>query len=148
MSCPGSPRGYLASMDRDAQHSNETGFVSDRTPRPLDGRSLGFAIGHELNVLRDERPYREHGHNARTLLKNDAFRTVLVVLKPGARVQEHETYHHVALHCIEGRVRVQLPEGPIELPAGGLLGLGPSVPHDVEALEDSAFLLYLGWSEE
>ena len=134
-------------MDSHARRSHEISSVSDRTPRPLDGRSLGFALGHELNVLRDERPYRDHGHNARTLLKNDGFRTVLVVLKPGARMQEHETYHHVALHCLEGRVCVQLPEGPIELPAGGLLGLGPCVSHDIAAIEDSAFLVYVSWSE-
>ena len=73
-------------MDSHARRSHEISSVSDRTPRPLDGRSLGFALGHELNVLRDERPYRDHGHNARTLLKNDGFRTVLVVLKPGARL--------------------------------------------------------------
>ena len=73
---------------------------------------------------------------------------MLVVLKARGPHAGDETYHHVALHCIEGRLRVHLPERPIELPAGGLLGIGPSVPHDIEALEDSAFLLYLGWSEE
>ncbi len=135
-------------MDPDARRSNAIGSVSDRTPRPLDGRSLGFDIASELASLRAEGQYRDGGHNARTLLKNDGFRTVLVVLKPGARVQEHETYHHIALHGLEGRVRVHLPERAIELPAGALLGLGPCVPHDIEALEDSAFLLYLGWSED
>ena len=132
----------------DTRPSNGIESVSDRTPRPLDGPSLDFELGSELSALRAEWPFRDHGHNARTLLKNDGFRTVLVVLKAGARVQETETYHHLALHSLEGRLRVHLPERAVELPAGGLLGIGPSVPHDIEALEDSAFLLYLGWSEE
>ena len=127
--------------------TGSTGFPSAR-PGPLDGRSLDFELGSELSALRAEWPFRDHGHNARTLIKHDGFRTVLVVLKAGARMQEHETYHHLALHGLEGRLRVHLPERALELPAGGLLGIGPSVPHDIEALEDSAFLLYLGWSEE
>jgi quercetin dioxygenase-like cupin family protein len=35
-----------------------------------------------------------------------------------------------------------------ELPAGHLLALDRAVPHDVKALEDSAFLLTIAWPEE
>ena len=34
------------------------------------------------------------------------------------------------------------------LPAGGLLALGQGLPHDVEALEESAFLLTIAWPSE
>jgi hypothetical protein len=32
-----------------------------------------------------------------------------------------------------------------DLPAGSLLALDRGLPHDVEALEDSAFLLTIAW---
>jgi quercetin dioxygenase-like cupin family protein len=122
--------------------------VSDRTPRPLDGTALSFDLPAEAAVLRTEWPWESHGHNARTLLKHDGFRVVLVVLKPGARVQEHQTYNHVAVHALAGRLRVQVGEhDTVELGPGGLLGLDRYVPHDIEAVEESALLICLGWSE-
>jgi hypothetical protein len=36
----------------------------------------------------------------------------------------------------------------VDLPAGHLLALDQCVPHDVEAAEDSAFLLTLSWPPE
>lgn len=40
---------------------------------------------------------------------------------------------------------LNLPEQTVELPAGHLLALGRALPHDVEAVEDSAFLLSIAW---
>jgi hypothetical protein len=36
----------------------------------------------------------------------------------------------------------------IDLPAGHMLALERALPHDVEALEDSAFLLTIAWPED
>jgi hypothetical protein len=47
-----------------------------------------------------------------------------------------------------GRIRLHLREHePLELSAGQLLALDCSMPHDVEALEESAFLLTVSWSK-
>jgi hypothetical protein len=43
---------------------------------------------------------------------------------------------------------MQLPEKAIDLPAGHMLALERALPHDVEALEDSAFLLTITWPED
>ena len=109
---------------------------------------LAFDLAAEVDSLCSEWPWREHGHNARTLVKNEAFRTVLVVLKAGAHVREYVTYHHVSVQALAGRLLLHLPERSMEIAAGGLIALGPSVPNDIEALEDSSLLLCLGWSEE
>jgi hypothetical protein len=42
-------------------------------------------------------------------------------------------------------VRLVVGEGTVDLALGGLLVLDRAVPHDVEALEDSAILLTLAW---
>jgi hypothetical protein len=39
-------------------------------------------------------------------------------------------------------------EKVIDLPAGHMLALERGLPHDVEALEDSAFLLTIAWPED
>jgi quercetin dioxygenase-like cupin family protein len=122
--------------------------VSERTPRSLTGTALAFDLREEARVLRTERPWHEGGHNARTLIKHDGFRLVLVALKPTKRVQEHITCQHVAVHALSGRLRITLPGDAIELAAGGLLGLDRAVPHDIEALEESDLLIWLGWSDD
>jgi quercetin dioxygenase-like cupin family protein len=122
--------------------------VSSRTPRALDGTALAFDLPQEARVLREEWPFRDHGHNARTLLKHQGFRVVLVVLEPGKRVPEHQTYNHVAVHVLAGKLRVSVAEQQdVELRAGGLLGLDRYVPHGIEALEQSELLICLGWLE-
>ena len=68
-----------------------------------EGTALGFDLRAEIDVLRREWPWAEHRHNARTLIKHDGFRLVLVVLGAGARVQEHESYKHIAVQALSGR---------------------------------------------
>jgi quercetin dioxygenase-like cupin family protein len=132
-------------QDRDLTHSKP---VSDRTPRPLNDTALQFDLPAEIDVLRREWPWQTHRHNARTLVKHDGFRIVLVVLGAGARVQEHQSYKHIAVQALGGRLRVHLPDNAVELAAGGMLSLDRSVAHDIEALEDSSFLLCVGGCEE
>jgi hypothetical protein len=42
---------------------------------------------------------------------------------------------------------VRIGADPIDLPAGRLLVLDRGIPHDVEALETSAFLLTIAWPD-
>jgi quercetin dioxygenase-like cupin family protein len=69
------------------------------------------------------------------------LRIVLTVLKTGARVREHRTDHPVVLQTLRGYIRVESPDETIDLLAGRLMTLQPGVPHDLEAIELSAFLL-------
>jgi len=120
--------------------------VSARTPRPLADTSLLFKLEPEIQMLRSEEVWHLHGHNARTLVKQDEFRVVLISLRPGAKIREHETYHSILLHALQGRLNLRVQEQPITLSAGELLALDRMVSHDIDALEDSAFLMTVGWS--
>lgn len=123
------------------------GGVSERTPRALDGTALRFDLAAEAEGLKKEDAWRVKGHNARTLIKYEDFRVVLIALKAGARVEEHQTDQHVTVHALSGRLRLRLPNETVDLAAGDLLGLDRAVAHDVEALEDSLLLLSMGWSK-
>jgi len=50
------------------------------------------------------------------------------------------------LGSVPRAVRLHLPDRAVDLPAGSLLVLEKALPHDVEAIEDSTFLLTLGWT--
>jgi quercetin dioxygenase-like cupin family protein len=101
----------------------------------------------EASQLREERPFQEHGQAAKTLVKHEHFRVVLIALKAGRRCREHEVEESVSVQTVAGRVRANLAsDGPIDLPEGRVLALEPERAHDFEALEDSTLLLTLAWT--
>jgi quercetin dioxygenase-like cupin family protein len=122
-------------------------IVSDRTPRPLMGPVLNFNLPQEVSALRGEPAY-QHGHNARTLIKHSEFRLVLVVLRKNAEVHEQKSSERIALQPIAGHVRLQLATEAVNLHADQVLSLDRDITYRIEAVEDSAILLWVGWSKD
>jgi quercetin dioxygenase-like cupin family protein len=111
----------------------------------LAGRLLQFDLAAETEQLRKEGPWKNTSRNAKTLVKHADLRIVLIAMKRGTRMEGHKTDESISIHALRGSLRLHLPEQTVELPAGRLLALGRSLPHDVEALEDSSFLLTISW---
>jgi quercetin dioxygenase-like cupin family protein len=101
-------------------------------------------LTRELEQLHRE-PGWSSGQNAKTLVKYDDLRIVLMALKAGARIPGHQTEGRISIHAVTGHLKVRAQDRTFDLPAGRLLALDQGVPHDVEALEDSAFLLTIAW---
>jgi quercetin dioxygenase-like cupin family protein len=123
----------------------ETTGSSQRPVRHLAGSVLGFDLGAELASLQAEAGWQGGDRNARTLVEEPTLRVVLVVMKRGARLREHDANGRVSVHTLAGFLRLRLPVESVDLPAGHLLTLERALAHDVEALEDSAFLLTIAW---
>lgn len=106
-------------------------------------------LDNELEKLKAATSWqRESGRSAETLVKYEEFRIVLVRMKPGSYMSHHKAEGPISIHAIHGKIRVHLPEDRTEnLEPGDLLTLERSLEHDVEALEDSAFLLTIAWPE-
>ena len=112
----------------------------------LAGPLLQFDLTSELDQLhRDESWLQATGRSSRTLVKHPDLRIVLIAMKANTRMHEHTASARISVHSLSGHIRLHLPEQVVDLPAGHLLALDQSVPHDVEASEDSAFLLTLSW---
>src|SRR5690348_18436860 len=103
--------------------------------------------------MRGEAEYSHgHGHAARTIVRAPDLRVVLLAIRAGAHVPEHVARSTVAIQVVSGRVRVRLPrlarqhdDRFEELAPGRLLAMEAALSHSVEALEDWAVLLPLGW---
>jgi quercetin dioxygenase-like cupin family protein len=106
-------------------------------------------IGNELQKLKKAPSWqRESGRISETLVKYGEFRIVLVRMKPGSYMSHHRAEGPISIQVIQGKIRVHLPENRIEeLEVGDLLTLDRCLEHDVEALEESAFLLTIAWPE-
>lgn len=106
-------------------------------------------VGDELEKLKLAPSWRrDSGRSAETLVKYDEFRIVLVRMKPGSYMSHHKAEGPISIHTLCGRIRVHLPEDRVEdLSSGDLLTIERCLEHDVEALEESAFLLTIAWPE-
>jgi quercetin dioxygenase-like cupin family protein len=65
----------------------------------------------------------------------------LVTLRKGASLQEHHVKGPITLFVLSGTIRFIAGEQKCNLQSKDLVTLDKAIPHDVEALEDSAFLL-------
>lgn len=106
-------------------------------------------IGDELEKLKQAPSWeRESGRSAETLVKYEEFRIVLVRMKPGSYMSHHKAEGPISIQAVRGKIRVHLPGDAMEdLKPGDLLTLDRCLEHDVEALEESAFLLTIAWPE-
>ena len=118
-----------------------------RPPGPLGSPMLSFDLNAEIEGLRKENAW-QGGRDSKTLVKHADFRVVLTVLKAGARLHEHKAAGRISVQTVAGHIQMHVEEKVFDLPAGHLLALERAIPHDVEALEDSAFLLTIAWPEE
>jgi len=123
------------------------GSAAIRSPGPLQSPLLSFDLNAEIAQLRGEKGW-QGGRNSKTLVKHSDFRVVLTVLKSNARLHEHRAAGRISVQAIAGHIRMHVEEKTIDLPAGHMLALERALPHDVEALEDSAFLLTIAWPED
>ncbi len=113
-------------------------------PQRMDTPYLEFDIAGELDQLRREAGWKS-GHNARTLVKYDGLRIVLIALQAGSRIPEHRTEGQISIQAVAGHILVRAHGRTFDLRAGRLLTLDHGVPHDVEALDESAFVLTIAW---
>jgi len=107
---------------------------------------MRFNLPEELRQLRSQPSWqRGTGRSSKTLAKYPDFHIVLVVMKANTRMNKHHVDARISIHALEGRLRVRLPDQMMELPAGELIALDYAIPHGVEALKESAFLITVSW---
>src|ERR1019366_10779208 len=128
------------------QASRRSGVGHESINGTLSESVLQFNVTSELAQLqRDESWLSPTGRSSKTLVKYPDLRIVLIAMKANTRMHEHTAAGRISVHLLNGHIRLHLPEKVVDLPAGHLLALDQCVPHDVEATEDSAFLLTLSW---
>jgi len=115
-------------------------------PQAMAAPYFEFDVARELEQLRREGEWPS-GHNAKTLVKYDGLRIVLMALKPDSRIPVHHTMGQISIHTIAGHIKVHAQGRTFELRSGGLLALDRGLHHDVEAVAESAFLLTIGSPE-
>ena len=133
------------------QKSGASGSVSRLNRLPELAVSISqFDLRQEIRLLRKEESWqRGIGRSSRTLVKQQDFRIVLVLMKAKTSLTEHRANARISIQTVSGRIRVRVRnENIVELPTAGLLALDSSIPYDIEAVRESAFLLTISWPKE
>ena len=106
----------------------------------LEAEHMVLDLGTALTELHgDNAEWKSRG--AITLVKEGGMSLVLTHLHAGASLQEHAARGPATVQVLDGRVRMQIGDESIEVPAGRVVAFKGSVRHKVEAIEDSALLL-------
>lgn len=130
-------------------NSHPTGRTTGTSQRPgqsHSGQALTCDLHAELARLRHEDQWHLHGRNSRTLFKEQNLRLVLIAMQAGTQVAEHHTAGRLAIHVLNGHLHITVAGENIDLPAGRLLALDYAVDYEIQAEEESAFLLTVAWA--
>ena len=114
-----------------------------RSDRPVEVPLLHLKLSEQLERLRQEPTWRTSGRNAITLAKEPALRVVLMLLGKGTKISDHQAAEPLTFHVLTGSVTFRAGARVESLRAGDLIVLESTVPHEVEALEESTCLLTL-----
>ena len=117
----------------------------ERASRWLAETMLSFDLADEVRQLTEEASWQQTGHTAKTLVKESDLRVVLVALRQGAAMDEHQASGPITIQAVSGQFRVSLPDQHVNLAPGQVVALAPALRHSVLALQDGAFLLTLAW---
>ncbi len=131
---------YSTEYPRGQTHGNP-----ERPMHRVARSSLTFDLAAEVERLRAEESWQQGVRNAKTLVKEPDLRVVVILLRQGARMEKHRAPGRITIHTLSGRLRLQVRDQAIDLEAGQILMLDADLPHDVEAVEESAFLLTIAW---
>jgi len=111
--------------------------------RPLDGAWRSFDLHLMLKQVKAEDTWRSSSRNAMTLMKSRGQRIVLIALHGKTEIPMHHADGQLSLQVLQGSLRVRTDTQVVTLKKGELLALHAEIPHAIEAVRESAFLLTL-----
>lgn len=82
------------------------------------------------------------------LFRESGLRTMLLHLKAGENMPEHQTRGAILVHCLAGHGMFAAGDETTELRPGILISVPPSAPHSLAAAADDELLLLVAISEQ
>ena len=113
----------------------------EQTGRRPAGEVVVFNLQDEIQRARNEPQSEADDRNAISLVKHRDFTVTLLMLRKGAHLHEHSVKGSVSVQVISGAIRFSVAGNPKTISPGMICVIDREIPHSVEALEDSTFLL-------
>ncbi len=116
-------------------------------PLTLTGPSAEFNLEQEAAEL-VRNPQWQTGIARKVLVQYPGLQITLRRMKAGAYIANHHNPGRISVQSVMGHIRMRADGKIFDLPKGAILVLDRAVTHDVEALEESAFLLTVALPED
>ena len=113
----------------------------------LPGPSSEFNLDEELKELHGSAEW-ESGIARKVLVRYPDFQITLRAMKANTRIPDHHNPGRICVHTLRGHIRMHAAGKVFDLAPGKMLILDRALTHDVEALEESAFLLTVAYPEK
>lgn len=134
-------------MQAESVHNQTAVSRPITAPVALPGPSNEFKLDEELNELHGS-PEWASGIARKVLIRYPDFQITLRAMKAGTRIPGHHNPGRICVHTLRGHIRMHADGKLFDLPQGKMLVLDRAITHDVEALEESAFLLTVAYPEQ
>lgn len=76
-----------------------------------------------------------------TILRENGLRCLLLHLKPGEEIPEHQTRGAITVHCLSGQASFVANSDRVELVPHSLITVPAGTPHSVTGLQESLLLV-------
>jgi quercetin dioxygenase-like cupin family protein len=129
---------------RQADQAKHQASHADHENLLAQSKQVAVDIRAEITRLKSEPAWAGGDRHGLSLVKGDGINVALMLLKKGAKLQEHHTKAPITVHLLEGRINFIAADKTRPLTAGMLLALDRELAHSIEALEDSALILTVG----
>src|SRR5216683_3473549 len=129
---------------RQADQAKHQASHADHENLLAQSKQVVVDIQSEITRLKSEPAWASGDRHGVSLVKGDGINVALMLLKKGAKLQEHHTKAPITVHLLEGRINFIAATKQHPLTAGMLLALDRAIAHSIEALEDSALILTVG----
>jgi quercetin dioxygenase-like cupin family protein len=108
------------------------------------GGLIALDIRAEIERLKSEPAWAGNDRHGSSLVKGDGINVALMMLKKGAKLQQHHTRAPITVNVIEGRINF-IAKGKTQLATQGMIvALDRAIEHSIEAVDESALVLTVG----
>jgi quercetin dioxygenase-like cupin family protein len=139
--------GPVSVLDKSMIRTGLTSGSSRRSGRSLTGQGLTYELPGEVRALRSDLSRTSGGRAAKTLVKADNLRVVLIALRAGTTLDPHAIAGAASLHVLDGRLAVQVAGHSRAVQAGTFVVLSENLHEPVVALEDAVLLATVAWPD-
>jgi len=113
----------------------------------ISGDVLALDVSNESTAVLESARAAGQGHAAITLVKEGPLRLILLGLKAGATLHEHQAGGPVSLQALSGQIDVSSGQRAELLQPGKVLIFESSVAHSLSARSDSVVLVTIAWPQ-
>ncbi|MBK5243942.1 MAG: hypothetical protein JJE18_02765 [Eubacteriaceae bacterium] len=123
--------------------NNDSTELRPEGARLMDAPLVSIDIPEFIRQLKAESTWQTSDRNAITVFKTNGMRIVLIALHENTVLKEHSADGIISVQVLEGEINFSTDKQTKLLRQNEMIALHEGLPHSIEAIKESVFLLTL-----